>query len=165
MRSLFLSALALLVVALPARAQTSVAPAAPSVVLSLAADAPAGISPRLIGAIETGSASERAEALHAVVSQAYAAEGADLRPALDALLDVSTTDPDARHRILAVRALEMAGDDDAMAALRSGARLEKDLGVQRLLFAVLLAHYGEEELRYDDGMAVLAQSLRRQVRS
>lgn len=164
MRPLLTSALALLVVALPARAQTSVAPAVPSVVISVD-DASASLSPRLIQALESGSMAERTEALHAVVTRAHSAAGVDLGPALEPLLAICQTDRDARRRTLALRALETAGDEAVMGALRRGARLEKDLGVQRLLFAVLLDHYGREALRYDDGMAVLAQSLRRQVRS
>ena len=127
MRSPILIAVAVLALAGPALAQGLLA-SSDDVVLDRPTArvdmAPGTISARVLAALESSSPAVRAEALHAVVTLAYSAEGVDLRPAVPALLDIFQTDSDESHRILALRALETSESDGVMGALRSEAGRE-----------------------------------------
>ncbi len=170
MRPFLTPALALLALASPTQAQDEPAPlfasashVATAAVPSPVIDDPATVTPQLVSALRSPSATVRTGALQAVADLAYASpEGVDLRPAIPALLDVFRTDPDDRHRVMALRSLEASGDDGAMAELRSeGWRAAKRAqpAVQRLLFFVLVDHYGLDALRHDADVEALAGAL------
>ena len=165
---LLAAALALVALAGSARAQTSVAPRAPLTfaaaenpsVASGNAEWTLRVSPRLVAALGSPSAAVRAEALHAVGSLAVTSEGADLRPAIPALLDVFRTDPDWRLRVMALRSLEASADEGAMAALRNEVGRPAPPAVQRLLVWVLVGHYGVDAARRDADLMDLARLVR-----
>lgn len=161
MKRLFAPLLALFAFAGPSLAQGDLAPSptflGPALLSNDVAGAPR-VGAQLVRALESPSPTTRAEALHTIATLAFA--GADLRPATPALLSVFKTDPDSRHRVLAIRSLEVTADEDVMAALRSEAGEQEDPAVQRLLFAVLVDHYGVDALRSDAGVATLVRSLR-----
>jgi len=173
MKRLLTSSLALAVLAGPALAQSEFVSAAPLIAsatptatlapMPSADEDPAIITPRLVSALGSASDETRADALHEVVTLAYSTDGADLRPAIPALLGVFQTDDQEAHRLLALRALEASADDDVMATLRREAKTEAHRtdhpAVKRLLFAVLVDHYGTDALRSDVSAVNLATSL------
>ncbi len=171
MKALLASSLALVVLAAPALAQHETAPPTPYLATTAPttapsdrpADDPTVISPRLVGALGASSVVTRAAALHAITTLAYSAEGADLKPAIPALLSAFETETDERLRLLALRSLETTGDDAVMATLRNAAGSESyradHPAVQRLLFAILVDHYGVDALRHDRGVGALVESL------
>lgn len=169
MKTLLTVALGLLALAGPSQAQSAHAPSVLAAVASGDAEWSPRVSPQLVSALGSPSASERTRALHAVGTLAYAApDGVDLRPAIPALLHVFRTDPDWRLRVQALRSLETSDDDGVMTALRAELERQMEPPVQRVLLAVLVDHYGMEAARRDSGMMAVAQSLierdRRRVR-
>ena len=164
MKSLLTSALALAVRAAPGSAQEVFADAndAPARVVSV--DPPL-VPTRLVNALESPTASIRAEAMHAMLTLAYnEPQGIDLRPATPALLTIFREDADARHRTFALRCLEASGDESVMASLRAVADRDSDPAVRRLLFSVLIDHYGAEELRGDVRVGELVRSIKADLR-
>lgn len=160
MKNLLVAALSLLALAAPARAQDSTAPPALAAVAGGDAEWSLRVGPRLIDALGSPSADVRARALHAVGDLvAISPGGVDLRPAVPALLHVLRTDPDWRHRVMALRSLGAAGDEGAMAALRGEAGRQSHPPVQRLLLWTLVDHYGQHAFRGDSDMASLAQAV------
>lgn len=157
MRPLLTSALALLILAAPAVAQGTLAPAA----LPTVDTDPPAVSARVVDMLESASADDRSAALHEVASLAFSTpEGADLRPALMALLQIAQSDADPRHRILAFRCLQASGNETAMETVRAGAWKETDATARRVLFSILHDHYGADELRRDPGIAEMVRSIR-----
>lgn len=123
-------------------------------------DAPLRVSAAVVEALESPSARVRTDALHAVATLGFV-EGADIRPAIPALLSAFRTDADERLRVMALRALEASGDEAAMAALRAEVETEVSQRdhphVQRLLAAVLIDHYGMYTLRDDQALMGLIE--------
>lgn len=161
MKPLFTATLALASLVGTARAQTSYTPL-PLFFGAVPAEA-SRLDPALVAAIETASGSGRAEALHTVATLAFT-EQPDLRPALPALLSVFRLDSDERLRVLALRTLEASGDTEVMESLRREAWTETQRDahpqVRRLLFLVLVDHYGLDALRRDADVGALAATLR-----
>ncbi|PAP75599.1 HEAT repeat domain-containing protein [Rubrivirga marina] len=123
-------------------------------------DAPLRVSAAVVEALESPSDRVRTDALHAVATLGFV-EGADIRPAVPALLSVYRTDADERLRVMALRALEASGDEAAMAALRAEVEAEVEQrghpNVRRLLAAVLVDHYGTYALRHDPALMGLIE--------
>lgn len=160
MKTLLASAFALALVAGTAHAQEFIADA-DGATARISAEAPPPVPVRLLRALESPVEADRAGALHAVLTLMYdSAEGVDIQTARQAILTIFDSDADARHRALAVRCVEASGDEEAMTALRARADREQDPAVQRLLFSVLMDHYGADDLRRDIRFATLARSVR-----
>ncbi len=154
------SALALALFVGAAHAQESARPFATSALASGQVELSLRVSPQLVDRIGSPSVDVRTEALQTVCALAYDVDpGVDVRPAIPALLDVFRTEPDWRLQISALRALEAIGDGGSMAALRRGVGTPMEPPVRRLLFFVLLNHYGVDEVRQDPRLVAMARAV------
>ncbi len=160
MRAYLATALALLLPVGAVQAQDTSGPLAPPAVATGHAEWSLRVTPRLVDRIGSPSAAVRAEALHAVAELAFATSPeVDVRPAIPALLDIFRTEADGRLRTLALRTLEAVGDEAAMAALRAEVDRPMEPHLRRLLFVVLLEHYGVDEVRGDPRLFAMARSV------
>lgn len=143
-------------------AQAQAGPDAPLLAAVEAGDADLAprVSDRLVRQIESADDDVRAAALHTVASMAVATPDLDVRPAVPALLAIVRSGLPESHRLLALSALRLSGDEGAMAALRSDVYTPATPALRRALLSTLVDHFGPDAFRYDPGMAALAQDVR-----
>lgn len=159
MKALFATALSLFLLAAPSGAQELLATSDDAPTRIAAVDPPL-VPASLVRALASSSEDTRADAMHRMLTLVYdSPEGVDLAPAIPALLSIYQADPDARHRAFALRCLEASASEDVMSTLRAEANHESDPAVKRLLFSVLVDHYGAADLRGDARVEALARSI------
>ncbi len=151
----------LLILSLPAQAQTTAPPTAEasSVVeaMQLPISSPvwrANFGKQLAASLRARNANIRAGSLqNAVYFAANYNDALDLKPALPVLLSIYERDRNAAHRIMALAALYAIGDEAAMRALARLSQRERSRHVRRLTRLALsdyagARYYQEREARY-----------------